>query len=191
MTRDEAYRIMTEWTKSDNLRKHMLAVEAAMREYARKFGEDEEKWAVVGLLHDMDYEKHPTKEEHPYVAVEYLKSIGAPEEITRAILAHADYTGVPAESLMEKTLLAVDELCGFITACVYVRPSRSILDLEVSSVKKKMKQPGFARAVNREDIIRGAELLGVSLDEHIATVIEGMKKAADALGLVGDVAPEQ
>ena len=187
MTRDEAYALMTEWTESENLRKHMLAVEAAMREYARKFGEDEEKWAVVGLLHDMDYEKHPTPEEHPYVAVEYLKKIGVSEEITRAILSHAEYTGVPAETLMEKTLLAVDELCGFIVACVYVRPSRSILDLKVSSVKKKMKQSGFARAVRREDIIRGAELLGVSLDEHIATVIEGMKKYADQLGLAGNL----
>ena len=187
MTRDEAYALMTEWTESDNLRKHMLAVEAAMREYARKFGEDEEKWAVVGLLHDMDYEKHPTKEEHPYVAVEFLKKRGDSEEITRAILAHAEYTGVPAESLMEKTLLAVDELCGFITACVYVRPSRSIHDLKVSSVKKKMKQSGFARAVNREDIIRGAELLGVPLEEHIQTVIDGMRKMADELGLAGTV----
>ncbi|RME01407.1 MAG: HAD family hydrolase, partial [Calditrichaeota bacterium] len=153
----------------------------------RKFGEDEEKWAVVGLLHDMDYEKHPTQEEHPYVAVKYLKEKGVPEEITHAILAHAPYTGVAAESLMEKTLLAVDELCGFITACVYVRPSRSILDLKVSSVKKKMKQTGFARAVNREDIIHGAELLGVSLEEHIGTVIQGMQKYAEALGLAGDL----
>ena len=187
MTRDEAYALMAEWTESDNLRKHMLAVEAAMREYARKFGEDEEKWAVVGLLHDMDYEKHPTKEEHPYVAVKYLQEQGVPEEITHAILSHASYTGVPAETLMEKTLLAVDELCGFITACVYVRPSRSVLDLKVSSVKKKMKQTGFARAVNRDDIIKGAELLGVPLEEHIETVIQGMRKMAKELGLAGDL----
>ncbi len=191
MTRDEAYALMTEWTQSENLRKHMLAVEAAMREYARKFGEDEEKWAVVGLLHDMDYEKHPTPEEHPYVAVEYLKKKGVSEEITRAILSHAEYTGVQPETLMEKTLRAVDELCGFITACVYVRPSRSIMDLKVSSVKKKMKQSGFARAVRREDIIQGAELLGISLEEHIATVIEGMKKAADRLGLAGNSPGDQ
>lgn len=186
MTRDEAYRLMCEWTESDSLRKHMLAVEAAMREYARKFGADEEKWAVVGLLHDMDYEKHPTKEEHPYVTVKYLQEHGESEEITHAILAHADYTGVVAETLMEKTLLAVDELCGFITAVAYVRPSKSVLDMEVSSVKKKMKQPGFARAVNRDDITKGAELLGVPLDEHIATVITGMRKAAAELGLAGE-----
>ena len=187
MTRDEAYQLMTEWTESESLRNHMLAVEAAMREYARKFGEDEEKWAVVGLLHDMDYEKHPTKEEHPYVAVKFLQEKSVDEEITHAILAHASYTGVKAESLMEKTLLAVDELCGLITACVYVRPSRSVLDLKVKSVKKKMKQAGFARAVSREDIINGAELLDVSLDDHIATVIEGLQKRAAEIGLKGEL----
>lgn len=186
MTRDEAYALMTEWTESENLRNHMIAVEGAMREYARKFGEDEEKWAVVGLLHDLDYEKHPTQEEHPYKAVAFLKEKGVSEEITRAILAHAPYTGVAAESLMEKTLLAVDELCGFITAVAYVRPSRSVMDMKVSSVKKKMKQPGFARAVNREDIIHGAELLGVSLEDHIATVIQGMRTVADQIGLAGE-----
>ncbi|HHL73729.1 MAG TPA: HDIG domain-containing protein [Bacteroidetes bacterium] len=186
MTRDEAYSLMCEWTESENLRKHMLAVEAAMRFYAEKFGEDAEKWAVVGLLHDMDYEKHPTPEEHPYVAVEYLKKQGVSAEIIHAILAHAEYTGVEPETLMAKTLRAVDELCGFITACVYVRPSRSVLDLSVKSVKKKMKSAGFARAVKREDITAGAELLGISLEEHIGNVIEGMRGSAQQLGLAGD-----
>ena len=185
MTRDEAYRLMTEWTENENLRKHMLAVEAAMRWYARKFGEDEEKWAITGLLHDMDYEKHPTKEEHPYVGVRFLEERGVEEEITRAILAHADYTGVVAETLMEKTLLAVDELCGFLTACAYVRPNRSIMDMKVKSVKKKLKQPAFARAVNRDDIHRGAELLGIPLEEHIQNVIAAMQEVAPALGLDG------
>lgn len=188
MTRDEAYQLMTEWTESDNLRKHMLAVEAAMRWYARKFGEDEERWAVTGLLHDMDYEKHPTPEEHPYVAVKYLEEKGVAKEITRAILAHAQYTGVPAETPMAKTLLAVDELCGFLTACAYVRPNRSIMDMSVKSVKKKLKQPAFARAVNREDIYRGAELLGLTLEEHIENVIAAMREAAAVLGLDGNAA---
>lgn len=140
---------------------------------------------MVGLLHDMDYEKHPTKEEHPYVAVKYLQEKGVSEEITRAILAHADYTGVQAETRMEKTLLAVDELCGFITACAYVRPNSNMMDMKVKSVKKKMKQPGFARAVNRDDISRGAELLGIPLEEHIGNVIEAMKEVAPVLGLDG------
>ena len=185
MTREQAYSLMTEWTESDNLRKHMLAVEAAMVWYAKKFGEDEEKWAVVGLLHDMDYEKHPTKEEHPYVAVNYLQEKGVSEEITRAILAHAEYTGIVAETQLEKTLLAVDELCGFVTACAYVRPNASILDMKAKSVKKKLKQPGFARAVNRDDIHRGAELLGLALDDHINNVIEALKSIAPTLGLDG------
>ncbi|MCA9735088.1 MAG: HDIG domain-containing protein [Deferribacteres bacterium] len=185
MTRNDAYTLMTQWTENDNLRRHMLAVEAAMVEYARKYKEDEELWAVVGLLHDMDYEKHPTAEEHPYVAVKYLQEQGVSEEITHAILAHASYTGVTPVNLMEKVLLAVDELCGFVTACVYVRPSRSIHDLTPKSVKKKMKSIGFSRAVNREDITKGAELLGVSLDEHIQTVIDGMRRVADDLDLAG------
>ncbi len=186
MTRDEAYNLMTEWTESDSLRKHMLAVEAAMRFYAKKFNEDEEKWAIVGLLHDMDYEKHPTPEEHPYVAVEYLKGIGVDEEITRAILVHADYSGVQPESLMDKAILAVDELCGFITACAYVRPGKTMDGMKVKSVKKKMKSAGFARAVKREDITRGAELLEISLEEHIQNVIDAMREAAPALGLAGE-----
>jgi putative nucleotidyltransferase with HDIG domain len=185
MTRDQAYALMCDWTPSESLRKHMLAVEAAMRFYARKFGENEEKWAVVGVLHDMDYEKHPSKEEHPYQTVKLLHEIGEPEEIIRAILAHADYTGVKAETPMEKTILAVDELCGFITAVALVRPNKSVLEVEVNSVKKKMKDKAFARQVSREDIIRGAELLGITLEEHIANVIEAMKGVAQELGLAG------
>ena len=187
MTRDEAYKLMTEWTENDNLRKHMLAVEAAMVHYADIFHEDKEKWAVVGLLHDMDYEKHPTAEEHPYVAVKYLEEQGVEEEITHAILAHAPYTGVEPVNQMEKVLLAVDELCGFITACVYVRPSRSIHDLKPRSVKKKMKSAGFSRAVNRDDIHDGAALLRLSLDDHIQNVIDGMAKVARDLGLQGEM----
>lgn len=183
MTREEAWQLMTEYTKSENLRKHMLAVEAAMRFYARKFGEDEEKWGIVGLLHDFDYEQHPTKKEHPYVGVQILKERGYPEEITRAILSHAEYTGVKPESLMEKTLFAVDELTGFIVAVALVRPNKSLQEVKVKSVKKKMKDKAFARNVKREDIQKGAELLGISLEEHIQNVIEAMQSIADKLGL--------
>jgi len=185
MTHAQAYQLMCEWTASDSLRKHMLAVEAAMRFYARKFGEEEEKWAVVGILHDMDYEKHPSKEEHPYQTVKLLREMGEPEEICRAILAHADYSGVKPETPMEKTILAVDELCGFITAVALVRPSKSVLEVEVSSVKKKMKDKAFARPVSREDIAHGAELLGITLEEHIENCLQAMKGAAGELGLAG------
>ncbi len=185
LTRDEAFNLMCQWTASDSLRKHMLAVEAAMRFYARRLGGDEEMWAVVGLLHDMDYEKHPTKEEHPYQTVKLLRELSQPEEIVRAILAHADYSGVKAETPMEKAILAVDELCGFITAVALVRPSKSLLEVEVASVKKKLKDKAFARQVSREDIQRGAELLGLSLDEHLANVLEAMKARAAELGLAG------
>ena len=188
MTRDQAFALMCEWTVSESLRKHMLAVEAAMRFYARKFGEDEEKWAVVGILHDMDYEKHPSKEEHPYQTVKLLRERGEPEEISRAILAHADYSGVKPETPLEKTILAVDELCGFITAVALVRPSKSVLEVEVSSVKKKMKDKAFARQVSREDITQGAALLGISLDEHIANVLTALQGAASELGLAGNQA---
>ncbi|KAA0226652.1 HDIG domain-containing protein [candidate division KSB1 bacterium] len=187
MTRAQAYQLMCEWTASESLRKHMLAVEAAMRFYARKFGEDEETWAVVGLLHDMDYEKHPSKEEHPYQTVKLLRERGEPEAIVRAILAHADYSGVTPETPMEKTILAVDELCGFLTAVALVRPSKSLRDVEVSSVKKKMKDKAFARQVSRDDISRGATLLGLTLDEHIANCLEAMKAVAGELGLAGQV----
>lgn len=187
MTRAQAYQLMCEWTASESLRKHMLAVEAAMRFYARKFGEDEETWAVVGLLHDMDYEKHPSKEEHPYQTVKLLRERGEPEAIVRAILAHADYSGVTPETPMEKTILAVDELCGFLTAVALVRPNKSLLDVEVRSVKKKMKDKAFARQVSRDDISRGAALLGLTLDEHIANCLEAMKAVAGELGLAGQV----
>lgn len=183
MNRQQAWDLMTEYTKSENLRKHMLAVEAAMRFYAQKYGEDEEKWAVVGLLHDFDYEQHPTKEEHPYVGVNILKEKEYPEEITRAILSHADYTGVVPESTMEKSLFAVDELTGFIGAVALVRPTKSLLDVTVKSVKKKMKDKAFARNVNRDDIIKGAEMLNVPLEEHIANVIQAMQSVAEELGL--------
>ncbi len=185
MTREQAFQLMCEWTASDSLRKHMLAVEAAMRFYARKFGEDEEKWAVVGILHDMDYEKHPSKEEHPYQTVKLLREMGEPEEICRAILAHADYSGVTPETPMEKAILAVDELCGFITAVALVRPSKSVLEVEVSSVKKKMKDKAFARPVSREDMAHGAELLGVTLEEHVDNCLQAMKAVAAELGLAG------
>lgn len=175
MNRQEAWDLMTKYTKSESLRKHMLAVEAAMRFYAKKFGEDEEKWAVVGLLHDFDYEQHPTPEEHPFVGVKILQEKGCPEEITRAILSHADYSGVVPESNMEKSLFAVDELSGFIVAVSLVRPSKSILDLKVKSVKKKLKTKAFAANVSREDIQKGSEMLELSLEEHIQNVIDAMK----------------
>jgi putative nucleotidyltransferase with HDIG domain len=174
---------MTHHTQSISLRKHMLAVEAAMRYYARLFAEDEEEWGVVGLLHDFDYEEHPSPEEHPYVGVEILKQSGYSGEITRAILSHADYTGVTPETPMEKSLYAVDELTGFIVAVALVRPSKSLMDLKVKSVKNKMKDKGFARNVSREDIRKGAEILGLSLEEHIANVIKAMQGIAKELGL--------
>ncbi len=186
MNRQEAWDLMTEYTKSENLRKHMLAVEAAMRFYAKKFGEDEEKWAVVGLLHDFDYEQHPTPEEHPFVGVKILKEKGYPEEITRAILSHADYSGVVPESNMEKSLFAADELSGFIVAVSLVRPSKSILDLKVKSVKKKLKTKAFAANVSREDIQKGAEMLELTIEEHIQNVIDAMKTIAGDLGLAGN-----
>ena len=183
MNRQEAWDLMTQYTKSENLRKHMLAVEAAMRFYAKKFDEDEEKWAVVGLLHDFDYEQHPTPEEHPFVGVKILQEKGYPEEITRAILSHADYSGVVPESNMEKSLFAVDELSSFIVAVSLVRPSKSILDLKVKSVKKKLKTKAFAANVSREDIQKGSEMLELSLEEHIQNVIDAMKTIAGDLGL--------
>lgn len=172
---------MEAWTESESLRRHMRAVEVAMRAYARRFGEDEELWAMAGVLHDMDYEKYPT--EHPYRGVEELRRLGYPEEVLEAILAHASYTGVPRRTLMSKALFAVDELTGLITAAVYVRPDRSILGLEVPSLKKKFKDKAFAKGVNREEIREGAEALGLSLDEHLAFVLEAMKREADLLGL--------
>ena len=180
---NKALEIMHEFVKNENLRKHMYAVSEAMRQYAKKYSEDEEKWAIVGLLHDFDWEIHPNAEEHPVKGSEILKERGYPEEILRAILSHADYTGVTRESLMEKTLFAVDELTGFITACALVQPSKKLADVKVESVRKKFKKKEFARQVSRDDMINGAEELGVDLDEHIAFVLNAMRGIEDKLGL--------
>ena len=187
MNREESWELLREWTESDSLLKHMLAVEAAMRAYARKFGEDEERWGITGLLHDMDYEKHPTPAEHPTIGVAELERRGYPEDVRRAILSHADYLDVPRETPMEKTLYAVDELSGFVVACALVRPER-LEGLKAKSVRKKMKQKSFAASVNREDITRGAEELGVDLDEHIEFVVAALRERADALGLTARAA---
>jgi len=182
-TRDEAYALLTEYTKNPNLVKHGLAVEAAMRAYARRLGEDEDEWSIVGLLHDFDYEKWPTPEDHPARGAEILAERGYPEHMIRAVKSHANYMGIARETPMEKALFAVDELTGFIVAVALVRPSKSVLDVKVSSVKKKFKDKRFAAGVNRDDIFNGAEALGVELDEHIATVIEAMQSIAAELGL--------
>ncbi len=177
--------ILTEHTKNKNLVKHGIAVEAAMRHYARKFGEDEELWGIVGLIHDFDYEKYPSPEDHPYRGAEILRERGWPEEIVHAVLSHADYTGVPRETLMEKALFAVDELTGFIIAVALVHPNKSLFEVKVSSVTKKMKQKAFAASVSREDIVKGAEELGVPLEEHIGNVLEALQSVAEELGLAG------
>jgi putative nucleotidyltransferase with HDIG domain len=183
--REAAWQLLNEYTKSDSLLKHMMAVEAAVRGYARLFGEDEEGWGVVALLHDFDYERWPTQEDHPYRGTEILREKGYPEWAIRAILSHADYTGVARESRLEKTLFACDEMAGFVTAASLVRPSKSILDLEAKSVVKRMKDKAFARAVKREDLRAGAEILGLDLETHISNVITFMRERADALGLRG------
>ena len=185
MNRDDAWNLMCGWTESESLRNHMLAVETAMRAYAREFGEDEEKWGMTGLLHDMDYEKHPTPAEHPMVAIRELERRGYPADVLEAIKGHADYLDVPRETPMAKTLYAVDELSGFITACALVRPE-GLEGLKAKSVKKKMKQKSFAASVNREDIVRGAEELGVDLNEHIEFVAAAMHENAASLGLSSD-----
>jgi len=182
MDRQAAWELLCEYTKSENLRKHALAVEACMRAYARKFGEDEEKWGVVALIHDFDYEMYPNAPDHPVKGSEILKERGYSEDVRHAILGHADYTGVPRDTLMAKALFACDELAGFITACSLVRPDR-ITTLEAKSVRKRMKDKAFARSVSRDDIIKGAEELGLPLDEHIAFSIEAMRAVADTLGL--------
>jgi predicted hydrolase (HD superfamily) len=185
LSRDAAYALMTEWTGSESLRKHMLAVEAALRGYARLWGEPEEEWAVVALLHDFDYERYPDATDHPFRGVEVLEQKGYPGWVTRAILSHADYSGVPRESRLEHALYACDEMSGFVTAAALVRPSKSVMDLEASSVIKRMKDKAFARAVSRDDLRRGAEEIGLPLDQHIANVITFMREQADALGLRG------
>ena len=187
LSREDAWKLMTEYTQGESLRKHMMAVEAAVRGYARQFGEDEEDWGVVALLHDFDYERYPDQENHPYRGVEILKAKGYPEWVTRAILSHADYSGVTRQSRLEKTLYACDEMSGIVTAASLVRPSKSIMDLEASSVMKRMKDKAFARAVNRDDLKRGAEELGIPLDQHISNVIAFMRVQADALGLRGNL----
>ena len=186
LDRNQAWELLCEYTQSESLRKHMLAVEACMRAYARKFGEDEDKWGITGLLHDFDYEKYPTPAEHPFVGNKILEERGYPEEMRRAILSHADYSGVKRESRMEKTLYACDEIAGFITASALVKPNKSLAEVEAKSVRKKMKDKAFARSVNRDDIINGAADLGVDLEEHIAFCIEAMKGIAGELGLAGD-----
>jgi predicted hydrolase (HD superfamily) len=185
LSRDAAWQLLTEYTKSESLLKHALAVEAAVRGYARKFGESEVEWGIVALLHDFDYERWPTADDHPFRGCEILDAKGYPEWVRRAILSHADYSGVPRESLLEKTLFACDEMAGFVTAATLVRPSKSVLDLEASSVIKRMKDKAFARGVKREDLRAGAELLGLPLDEHISNVIASMREQAEALGLRG------
>jgi putative nucleotidyltransferase with HDIG domain len=183
--RESAWALLCQYTQSESLRKHMLAVEACMRAYARKFGEDENTWGITGLLHDFDYEKHPTPQEHPFVGSKVLEQQGYSEEMRRAILSHADYSGVKRESRMEKALYACDELSGFITASALVKPGKSLAEVEAKSVRKKMKDKAFARAVNRDDIINGAADLGVDLEAHIAFCIEAMKGIAGELGLAG------
>ena len=188
MDRDSVWALLCEYTKSESLRKHALAVEVCMRACAQKFGEDPEKWGITGLIHDFDYEMYPNAPDHPLKGSEILKERGFPEDIRVAILGHADYTGVPRDTLMAKALFACDELAGFITACAYVRPDR-IATLEVKSVRKRMKDKAFARAVSRDDITKGAEELGVPLDEHIAFCIEAMRGASTQLGLALPATP--
>lgn len=183
LTRDEVLALLHQYTKTENLRKHALAVEATMRAYARKYGQDEENWAITGLIHDFDYEMYPNAPDHPSKGSEILRERRFPEDIRRAILGHADYMGVPRDTQMAKCLYACDELCGFITAVALVRPSKKLADVGVSSVKKKMKDKAFARSVSREDIQKGAAELGVNLDEHIKVVLDAMKGIANHLGL--------
>jgi putative nucleotidyltransferase with HDIG domain len=185
MTRNDAWSLLTEYTQSESLRKHALAVEACMRAYARKFGGDEERWGVVGLIHDFDYEKYPSLDDHPYKGNAILSERGVAEEIRRAIMSHADYTGVTRDSHLEKALFACDELAGFITATALVKPNKSLAEVDAKSVRKRMKDKAFARAVVRDDITKGAAELGIDLDEHIALCIEAMRKIAGELGLAG------
>ena len=186
--RAAAWCLLSEFTQSESLRKHALAVEACMRAYARKLSGDQDLWGVVGLLHDFDYEKYPSLDDHPYRGNEILKERGYSDEIRRAIMSHAEYCGVSRDSAMEKALFACDELAGFITACALVKPGKSLAEVEAPSVKKKMKDKAFARSVNRSDIVNGAADLGVDLEQHIAFCIEAMKGIAGELGLDGSAA---
>lgn len=189
-SRAEALALVQEYTASESLRKHMLAVEAAMRAYAARFGEDPERWGLAGLVHDFDYERYPNDahsptEEHPSWGVRLLRERGWPEDVLQAVLGHAEYTRTPRESRMAKALFAVDELTGLVTATALVRPSKSVHEVDARAVRKKMKDKAFARGVSREDVVRGAEELGVDLDEHIQFVVDAMRAHADALGLAG------
>jgi putative nucleotidyltransferase with HDIG domain len=183
--RDQAWQIVCEFIKSENLRKHSLAVEACVVAYARKFGEDESQWSITALLHDFDWEIHPEAPDHPMKGEPILAERGVPEEIRRAILSHANYSGVPRQSLLEKTLFACDELAGFITAVSYVKPGRSVFEVDAPSVRKKMKDKAFARSVNRQDIVDGAQEMGIDLDEHIGFCVRAMQERAEELGLKG------
>jgi predicted hydrolase (HD superfamily) len=185
MNRDAAWQLLTEYTKSDSLLKHAMGVEAAVRGYARTFGENEDQWGIVALLHDFDYERWPSLDDHPFRGCEILREKGYPEWVTRAILSHAEYSGVPRESRLEKTLWACDEMAGFVTAASLVRPSKSVLDLEPASVIKRMKDKAFARGVKREDLRRGADELELPLEQHIGNVIAFMRERAETLGLRG------
>jgi len=185
MDRPEAWELLCEFTKSDSLRRHALAVEACVTAYARHFDEDESKWSITALLHDFDYEMHPNAPDHPMKGGPILAERGIEEDIRRAILSHANYSGVPRESHLEKTLFACDELAGFLTAVSYVKPNRSIFEVDTKSVRKKMKDKAFARSVSRDDIVNGAQELGLDLDEHIAFCIEAMKARAAELGVAG------
>jgi putative nucleotidyltransferase with HDIG domain len=189
-TRDDAWKLFCEWTESDSLRKHVLGVEAAMRAYAREYGEDEERWAVTGIVHDLDYERHPDLETgHPRIALEELRKLGYPDDVVDAVAGHATFLNVPRETLMAKTLFAVDELSGFIGAVALVRPT-GIHGMTPKSVKKKLKQPSFAAAVNRDEVQQGAVELGVDFDEHLRKVIAAMEENAAELGLDGEGAPQ-
>lgn len=190
LSRERAWALVADHVKSESLRKHLLAVEAAVRGYARLWGEDEDAWGFVALVHDFDYEQHPDRENHPFRGVDILKSQGYPEWVTRAILSHADYSGVPRESRLEHALFACDELAGFVMAAALVRPSKSVLDLEAASVMKRMKDKAFARAVPREDLKKGAEEIGLPLDQHITNVIGFLRERADELGLRGTLNAE-
>src|SRR5579875_3178307 len=190
MTRDEAWKIVCEFVQNEALRRHMLAVEACMVAYAQKFGEDPNLWAATALLHDFDWEIHPAAPDHPMKGEPILAERGVDETIRRAILSHASYSGVPRESLLERALFACDELSGFLTACSYVKPGRSIFEVDPASVKRKLKDKAFAKNVSRDDIVNGAQELGVPLEEHIAFCIEAMKACAPELGLAGTAQPQ-
>jgi putative nucleotidyltransferase with HDIG domain len=187
VTRGAAWELLTEFTQNENLLKHAIAVEAAVRGYARLFGEDEERWGVTALVHDFDYERYPDLADHPFRGAEILKDRGWPDDVIRAVLSHADHTGTPRETRLEHVLFACDEMAGFVTAAALVRPSKSLLDLEAKSVVKRMKEKAFARAVSRDDLRRGAEEVGLPFDEHVRNVIAFMREKADELGLRGSV----